>query len=370
MYDVVTIAGSSGMRQFLSLPRRVYGSASPARPLPSFEVRRLLDERHNPALHGRTMFLLMARRNGEPVARCSLVLPPHSGHGHPDGSGERVALFGFFEAVDDEHAVRLLFEHVEDLCRRNGVRALHGPFSPTTSGVTGIQLDGFGEANVLYEACSPRHYRPLLEACGCGIERRGRTWRSTTLREDMRRLLAELPERPSRYRIRSVGLTELRRGIGDLASVFDAAFRESWGREAMRIEEYSYVARFLLPAWRPESFQIVYEGDEPVGALLCFPDINPAFLRSPRTPRLLALLRARWLAHRSRSLVTFAMGLHPDYQRSAAGLLLARQTARIAGRYDRMYSTWITEGNAGSERMAARFGLLPWKSFAVFRKDL
>ena len=370
MYEVVTIAGNADMRRFLSLPRRIYCTCSPAKPLPAFEVRRLLDQERNPALHGRSVFLLLVRRDREPVARCSLVLPRN---GTANGEGrdhERVALFGFFECQDDERAARLLFEHAENLCRKNGVTALHGPFSPTTSGVTGVQLDGFGEANVLYESCSQPWYRRLLERSGYAIERLGRTWRSTTLREDMRDLLARLPQRPSRYRIRSVGADDLRDGIGDLATVFDAAFRESWGREPMSLEEYFYVARFLLPAWRPESFRIVYDDAEPVGALLAVPDVNPAFLCHPRTPRLLALWRARRFASRSRSLITFAMGLHPDYQHSAAGLLLARHTADIAMRYDRMYSTWITEGNTGSERMAARFGLLPWKTFAVYRKEL
>lgn len=369
MYDVVTIAGKRDMRKFLDLPRSVYGTGSPARPLPVFEVRRLLDRDHNPALKGRTVFLLLVRRDREAVARCSLVLPRNGAPTEERRDHERVALFGFFECQDDERAARLLFEHAEDLCLRNGVTALHGPFSPTTSGVTGIQLDGFSEANVLYEACAPPWYRRLLDGCGYAVERLGRTWRSTTLREDMRDLLSRLPERPTRYRIRSVGLDELRNGISDLASVFDAAFRESWGREPMSLEEYFYVARFLLPAWRPESFQIVYDGAEPVGALLAVPDVNPVFLRSPRLPRVLALWRARRLAMRSRALITFAMGLHPDYQHSAAGLLLARHTAGIAMRYDRMYSTWITEGNTGSERMASRFGLLPWKTFAVYRKD-
>lgn len=370
MYKVVIIAGRADMRGFLTLPRSVYGTASPASPLPAFEERRLLDQEQNPALRGRSVFLLLVRRDHEPVARCSVVLPRNGTPATERYDHERVALFGFFECRDDERAARLLFEHAEKLCRHNGVTALHGPFSPTTSGVTGIQLDGFEEANVLYEACSPPYYARLLEASGYSIERYGRTWRSTTLREDMRDLLARLPERQSRYHIRSVGLDELRSGIGDLASVFEAAFRESWGHEPMSLDEYFYVARFLLPAWRPESFRIVYDGTEPVGSLLAVPDVNPAFLCHPRAPRTLSLWHARRFARRAPALITFAMGLHPDYQHSAAGLLLARHTAHIAMRYDRMYSTWITEGNTGSERMAARFGLLPWKTFAVYRKDL
>lgn len=360
MDDVITIGSTTDLRLFLGLQTRIYDGDSPAIPLPEFEVRRLLDVQRNPALRGRSVFLLLVRHRGEAVARCSLVLPK---------PGDHCAMFGFFECVDDPSAASLLFEHAADLCRCNGVHALHGPFSPVTSGVTGVQLDGFDQPNSLYEACSPPYYARLLEHCGFEVERRGRTWRSTTLRADMEALAARLPERATRYSIRCVSLRDLRQGMEDLAAVFDAAFRENWGRETMSLDEYFYVARFLLPAWQPDSLTVVYDGQTPAGALLCLPDINAAFRYRRCEPRLLTLWRARRLAGRSRTLLTFAMGMHPDYQHSAAGLLLARHMALLAQRYDSMCSTWITEGNAGSERMAERFGLAPWKTYAVYHRE-
>ncbi|MBN1448276.1 MAG: hypothetical protein JXA28_10135 [Bacteroidetes bacterium] len=361
MYEVMTVTGDRELRHFIAVQHLLYDHRPAAIPLPDFEVRRLLDANRNPALQKRTSHLLVVLRHGKAVGRCSVVLPRNG--------DERIALLGFFECTDDARAADLLLRYAEGICRRAGASAVHGPFNPTTSGVTGVQLDAFDQPTVLHEACSHPWYASMFETAGYVVERRGRTWCNMQLRSDMEALAQRLPERPTRFRLREIGLRELQEGIGDLAAIFDAAFAESWGREPIQLDEYFFAARFLLPAWRPGCFTLVYDGPHPVGALLCFPDINPAFRYTTHVPRLLTLWRARQLSRRSRSLVTFAMGLHPDYQNSAAGLLLSRHAAALGQRYDRMYSTWITEGNTASERMATRFGLSPWKTFAVYRKD-
>ncbi len=361
MYDIVTAADKRGWKQFLELPRKLYRPRNAAIPLPEYETRRLLDRGRNPALYGRSMQLLVVRKEGEAVGRCSVVLPARTGD---------PALFGFFECIDDQAAADLLLRRAEDLCRQHGVGILHGPFSPTTSGVTGVQLDGYDIPNILNEACSLPYYPRLLEHAGFTVERRGRSWRSTTLHADMESLASRLPSRSPRFRIELIGPARLRAGIRDLAAVFDTAFRDSWARETMTLEEYFYVARYLLPAWRPDTFAIVYDGTIPVGAVLCLPDINPFFRGAGCGIGALRPLCLRRHARRARTLVAYAIGILPEYRNSAAAVLLARHLARIARHYDAMQSTWITEGNHASERMAGRFGLTPFKNFAVYRKQI
>ncbi len=138
----------------------------------------------------------------------------------------------------------------------------------------------------------------------------------------------------------------------------------------MEQEEYFYAARYLLPAWIEDSLALVYDGSRAIGAVVCATDINPAFRGQHCLPRSIALLRARRLAQRSRTLVGFAIGLHPDYQNSSAALSAVRHFTHVARRYEHMYTTWITEGNHGSERICARFGLQPWRTLGVFRKNL
>jgi hypothetical protein len=361
MYDIVTATDRRGWRQFLELPRKLYTPRSRAIPLPEFETRRLLDRERNPALHGRSMHLLVVRQEGEAVGRCSVVLPARAGD---------PALFGFFECLDDQAAADMLLRHAGDLCRQHGVEMLHGPFSPTTSGVTGVQLDRYDVPNILNEACSLPYYARLLEHAGFTVERRGRSWRSTTLHGDMESLANRLPDRSSRFRVELIGPARLRAGIHDLAAVFDMAFRDSWARETMTLDEYFYVARYLLPAWRPDTFAIVYDGTTPVGAVLCLPDINPFVRGAGCGIGALRPLGLRWHARRSRTLIAFAIGILPEYRNSAAAVLLARHIARIARHHDVMQSTWITEGNHASERMAERFGLTPFKNFAVYVKHI
>lgn len=361
MPSIITVERESDLRRFTDLQYRLYSHRSPAQPIPGFEVRRLLDVRRNPALRSRTLYLLMALHEGKAVARCTL-LPPCE----PGG----IALFGFFECVNDASTVAALLGRAEALCLEHGASALHGPFSPTRSGITGVQLNHFGEKNLLNEACSPPYYARLLEGAGYHIERRGNTWRNLSLLSSVHALATSLPDRNARYHIRQVGLRDLATGINDLAEVFEAAFRQGWGREPLSSDEYFYSAEFLLPAFRPDSFSLVCDESRPVGALLCFPDISPALRCFGRWGRLPTTVAAALCARLSRTLIAFAIGIHPAHQNSAAALILSKHFAHTAGRYREMYSTWITEGNTASERMARRFGLAPWKSFAVYRKDL
>lgn len=362
MYKVITVTENPEWRQFVAVQRRIYRRQPTAIPLPEFELRRMLDRRGNPVLQRRTLYLLLVLRDGDPVARCSLLLPR--------ADGETSALFGFFECVRDQHAADALLARAEELCAARGVRVLHGPFSPDTAGLTGVQLDRFDDANVLGEPCALPYYARLLEEAGYAIEQEGRTWRSDSLREDAAALAAALPARRSRYRLQSIAYGELRDGIRDLAAVFDDAFRENWSRDAMSREEYFYNAQYLLPAWIDRGMGIVYDDVRPVGAIVFMADINPVFRCAYRMPRAITLLRARRHARKTRRIVAFAMGMLPRYQNSAAGLQLVRHFTDIAQRYDCMQTTWITKGNLGSERICARFGLQPWRNFGVYRKNL
>jgi|GEM_PF-2711172 len=362
MYEITLVKSRKEWRQFLDVQRRIQKAHSHAMPLPEFEVQRLLDTDANPALRGRQLFLLVVRRGDTPVGRCSLLLPRNR--------EKRTAILGFFACIDDARAAQLLFNEAEFLATTAGTTCIHGPFSPTTSGVTGVQLDRFDDPNVLSEACSPPWYAAQFKAAGFEIERYGRTWLNPSLQGTLESLAARLPDRTGRFRIRTVGMRNLAAGISDLAAIFESAFSANWGRDSMSVDDYLFTARFLLPAWQPGSFALVYDDTRPAGALISFPDINPAFRGIRSRVRPLALWNARRRARRSRSLVTFAMGLHPDYQNTAAGLMLARHMTEYGRRFDRMYSSWITEGNAASERIATRFGLRPWRRFAVYRKDI
>jgi hypothetical protein len=361
MIRIIMAGNAKEKRQFFDVQHHMYDKRFKARPLPVFEVRRLLDEERNPGFRDKRLCLLVALYSGEPVGRCSLLLPSK-----PGGT----AIFGFFECIDDCYTAHALLERAEEISREHGATAIHGPFSPTYTGVTGVQLDCFGERNILFEACSPPYYAALLETAGYTIERRGRTWRNLSLRRDAASLIAGLPDRSSRYHIRRVGRKDLARGIQDLALVFELAFGESWARDPLTLDEYFYSAEFLLPAFRPESLSLVCDGSQPVGALLCVPDINPALQKADQFGCLPVMVAARQYARLSRTLVTFAMGLLPSHQNSTAALLLSRHFIQSTAHYTELYSTWITEGNIASERVAKRFGLSPWKTFAVYRKEL
>lgn len=361
MYTVNIVASKRQWKEFLDVPALVYRGQRHAVRQPVYEVRRLLDRESNPSLHGRRLILLTVQRGAQVIGRCSVLLPGEGQHGE--------ALFGFFESVNDREAAYRLFATASDLCAQHGVRALHGPFNPDTSGLTGVHLDNCSQSNVLGEPCSLPYYPGLLEHAGFAIEQRGRTWRSLTLREDVAALRASLPKRETGYALRSYSLAELRKGLGDLAVVFNEAFRNNWSRDDLTTDQYAFTAASYIPAVLDRSLTLAYRGDVPIGAMVFLADCNPALKLSYRLPHPLTTYWQRQYAKYSRTLVGFAIGLLPRYQNSGAVLELLRHFTSIARNYDAMYTTWITQGNQGSERICARLGLQPWRSMGVFRKE-
>ena len=76
----------------------------------------------------------------------------------------------------------------------------------------------------------------------------------------------------------------LRAEAGRLREIYNDAWKENWGFVPFTEKEFEFMAKELKQLVVPEFTLIAEVGDEPVGFILCVPDINVALQQDQRSP--------------------------------------------------------------------------------------
>jgi hypothetical protein len=117
---------------------------------------------------------------------------------------------------------------------------------------------------------------------------------------------------------------------------------------------------------------LVFDGDRPVGAIICIPDLNPllATVRS-RFRLTLPLHYMRHLRRRRRAVVIF-WAVHPSMWGGGLNPVMLHRVIsalREAG-YTQLGMTWIADVNQASLRQTERLGARRLHRLHLFRKAI
>lgn len=362
---VHAVDSSRDLRAFIALPHRIY-DADPhwVAPLHA-DLRRTLDVRRNPYFATTSLKLFTCERDGRTVARAAAVLNPAY------RNGDRwSALFGLFEAEDDETSVRILMDELTAWCRDRGATHICGPFNPHHYAEIGLQIDRFDRPTSFFQTHARPYYHRLLTTCGFDTERILVTHRNP----DIRTTLAARPVVPVDARdltVRPIDLGRLDEEFDRIREVYNDAFAGNCYFVPVSHDEYVFSAALLRLVTRPELNVIVEHQGEPVGVLQCVLDVNPLLGRM-RSGHLTPWGAARFLTGRSQchTLIVYAVGIKKRWQRSRVHVLLFNELHRMARGFDALETTWMSPGNPLSIHAAERFGMVADKHFAMLRKHL
>jgi hypothetical protein len=367
-YAVRSVCNRRTMRDFLTLPDRIYrGDANYVAPLKS-EVRRTLDREKNPYFHGTRLELFVCYSDGVPISRAVAVINPR----HEQKFGERTAFFGFFESMNDAGAVGVLFGALILFCRGEGATLLEGPFNPNHYSELGVLLDHFDRPPAFFQTYNPPYYPALLERAGFHQTAVLFTARNEHVAEyvDAHFDLASPFPVPDGYTIRNPDLRNLSQELEKIRLVFNDAFESNWHFLPASKEEYDFSVKFLDLITDPSLICIAEHHGEPVGVLMCVLDVNPLLreFHGRRGPlKLIRFLRGK---KHIRSLIVYAVGIKRRYQHTRVYPLLYEAGARIARRFGSAECTWVSEGNMLARRSAERLGMEPDKHFAIYSMPL
>lgn len=367
-YHVRTVGDPRSMRDFLRLPFRIYqGDPNWVPPVIS-EVRRVLDPQRNPYFLNASLRLFVCYNGCTSVARVAIII----NRLHEMKFGARTAFFGFFEAMNDEAAVRSLFAEVESYCRSENVEVLEGPFNPNHYSELGLQVNRFGAPPTFFQAFNPEYYSALLEPLGFSVSARMFTAKNGHIREyvEERYGIKNFLSQSGGFRVRSLRLKDLEQDLERMREVFNDAFACNWHFLPSSREEYAFSTKFLKLVTDHDLIKIVECRGEPVGVLMCVLDINPLLRKLYGRVGPVKYLRFIHERKHIRRLIIYAVGIKKAYQRTRAFELLLNAMCEMSLRYDELETTWMMPKNILVLRAAERFGLVSEKEFVIYEKRL
>jgi len=367
-YAVIPVSDEKRLNDFLRLPFALYrGDPLWVPPLIS-EVRRTLDPERNPYFANAALRLFVGYRDARPVARLAIVIS----RAHQAAFGVRAAFFGFFEAANDEQAVKDLFAEAETFCRARNIELLEGPFNPHHYSELGLQIDRFGTAPSFFQPYNPPYYPELLEKAGYRISARFQTMAVDNAGNGLAPRAGALPVTMGQddYVVRSFSLADKARDLATMREINNEAFAANWHFLPLSPEEYAFSAKFMSFVTRPDLITFVEHHGRPVAVLHCVLDINPLLRRWNGAAGPLKLLRFFRGRRAVKTVILFTVAIRKEYRHTRVSRLLRAEFCRMARPFGRVETTWMSPDNPTALKGAAGLGLKPDKHFAIFAKEL
>ena len=372
--EITQVASKAERDVFIKFPWRIYKGDPAWVPPLLLERKEFLDQKKHPFFEHGAAALFLARSGGKIVGRIMASDDPNYNAFHQSSVG----CFGLFECVNDPAVAAALFEAATNWLRATGRDEIMGPIDYSTNYVCGLLVEGFDFPPTLLTAHNPPYYPALIEGLGFNKVIDFYAWwfsepaRAATR---LRRLAASLRKRDAAT-IRQGNLNNFRAEAGRLREIYNDAWKENWGFVPFTEKEFEFMAKELKQLVVPEFTLIAEVGDEPVGFILCVPDINVAFrkINGHLTSYGLPIGLAKLLYHKSRIRTArlIALGVKPKYRRGGiAEMLVLRiiEDAMIKRGFTGELSMTL-EDNHLINRFLAAIGAKKYKTYRIYRRRI
>ncbi len=361
------------MRQFLSLPQRLYAS-DPAWIEPLGFLKR---EQMSPANHffeHARWRAWIAHRKGEPVGRITAQIDEMHLKQHGDATG----YFGMLEAEEDPAILSALFGAAQDWLRSEGMRQVRGPFNLHVNEEVGLLVEGFSTPPYVLMGHARPWYGPAIEAQGyTGVK----DLLAYHVRPDfvaprvMERLAARVSDRVV---VRAVRRKQLLEDARIMLEIFNDAWQHNWGFVPLAEADWVETVSTLTKLMPDDYIQIAEYDGTPVAFIVALPNLNEA--ARDLNGRLLPFgwLKLLWrlkVRHPQTARVPL-MGVRQSYQHSRLGPTLAfmvidavRKALHARGVTD-VEMGWILEDNDGMRNIIETIGGKAYKRYRIYQKEL
>ena len=371
----ITKVGSPADRDaFIKLPWKIYANDPAWVPPLLIERKEFLDREKHPFFeHGKAEFFL-ARRAGEVVGRIAASDDPKYNAIH----GSNVGCFGMFEATDREVA-NALFNTAAEWLRELGRDEIMGPIDYSTNYLCGLLIDGFQHPPTLLTSHNPPFYSRLIEGWGFEKVMDLFAWwfaNPANAAARLRRLAGALRKRAEKVTLRPGNLRDLPNEARRIRAIYNEAWEKNWGFVPFSEKEFAYMTKEMKPLLLPDLIWLAEIGGEPVGFILCVPDINVALkkINGRLTTFGVPIGLAKLLYYKSRlkTVRLVALGVVPKYRRHGIAEMLVLHIIEEAMLKRGFIGecSLILENNVMMNRFLEAIGAEKYKTYRIYRRSL
>jgi ribosomal protein S18 acetylase RimI-like enzyme len=372
--EITQVASKAERDAFIGFPWQIYKDDPAWVPPLLLERKEFLDRNKHPFYEHGDAALFLARAGGEIVGRIMASDDPNYNALHQTNIG----CFGLFECVNDQTTAAALHEAAANWLRSKGRDEIMGPIDYSTNYVCGLLVEGFEFPPTLLTSHNPPYYAALIEGLGFAKTMDFYAWwfsEPEHAAPRLRRLAAALQKRWA-VTIRPGNMKNIRAESRRLREIYNEAWKDNWGFVPFTENEFEFMAKELKQLVVPEFTLIAEIGGEPVGFILCVPDINVAFrkINGRLTTCGLPIGLAKLIYHKSRIRTArlIALGVKPKYRRAGiAEMLVLRiiEDAMIKRGFTGELSMTL-ENNHLINRFLTAIGARRYKTYRIYRRAL
>lgn len=351
---VEVVEDEDGVRQFLEFHDRVYAYRS-ARWLEIVPLRMPLLLGRGPGSESRTVRPLVARENGEIVARVAPVIDS----AYQERWGEALGHVGLFEALPDAaHATKVLMDAACEWLAGKGIVATRAGFGNSDFP---FAIDDYESLPPVMVRQNPPYYHRFLKDSGFESEKGWVDYKIEVRPELVARWRDFLGAAKQRgFEIVPIKDAPEDKWVTQFTDTWNDAFHEHWAHTPQREDEFEGLFRTLEPLGAKDTSVIAYEGGDPVGVLWVAPELSATAAVAPgrvlRDEEKLNFLGIGVREHARGKGVNLAMAAY-------AYLELVRRGAKF------LSYTLVLDDNWPSRRTAEKLGAFVCANYMVYRRN-
>jgi len=373
--EITKVASNPKRDAFIKLPWKIYANDPVWVPPLIIERKEFLDREKHPFFeHGKAEFFL-ARRDGEVVGRIAASDDPKYNELH----GSNLGCFGLFESIDDPEVASALFGAAGNWLRALGRDEVMGPIDYSTNYLCGLLVDGFQHPPTLLTSHNPPYYARLIEGWGFEKAMDFFAWwfaEPANAAARLKKLAGALKKRPEKVSLRQINLRDVAGEATSIRAIYNQAWSKNWGFVPFSEREFAYMTKEMKPLLLPDLVWLAEIGSEPVGFILCVPDINVALkkINGRLTTFGLPVGLAKLLYYKSRlkTVRLVALGVVPKYRRHGIAEMLVLHIIEEAMLKRGFIGecSLILENNILMNRFLEAIGAEKYKTYRIYRRQL
>jgi GNAT superfamily N-acetyltransferase len=358
------------LKAFLELPFRLYRDDPLWVPPLKSEVASFFTGKH-PFCEHSEITAFIATQGKETLGRVAAIMDRNfiTYHQKPIG------YFGFFESVNSKEVTLRLFERVEDVLRKKGIKEIIGPMNPSTNYECGLLIEGFSTPPYIMMPHNPPFYQELLESVGF---KKAKDLLANLLIGDgslpqrLERIASRISSKIPEVKIREVDLKNIQREIREFMRIYNEAWANNWGFVPMSEKEVSYFAKVLKSILVPSLALFAEYKEEPAGFILALPNYNHVLKVLKGKLTSWGLLRALWVKGRIKEIRIPLFGIRPKYRLKGIDTLLYLEVFKRGWQlgYRRAELSWILEDNHLMQKAIESMGGRPYKRYRIYWKEI
>ncbi len=342
-----------------------------------YEVLARLHPEKNPLLKDNEHQLWLVMRGDQPVGRIGAII----NKAYTNHYGVKKGHFGYFEAIDDENVIGLLFDTAEAWLRERGMETVSGPYNFSVNEECGLLIEGFERSPAVLMPHGRPYYQRYVE---------GRAYEAAS---DMVAFWYParkgfMPERRSKFvaklvnkdhvEVRNFDFKNFQQEVVTAVEIFNNAWADNWGFVPLSEVEARHMASDLRPIITRHNTVMCLVNGEPIAFGIVLPNINEII--KDFDGKLLPLNWIKFLWRLKVKGVTQArmplMGIRKDYQGKPLGAAFAYKIIEMVNDSSvdngivNAELSWILKSNKAMMTMLEEIGGVADKTYRIYERSL